>query len=65
MPAEAHGKCDEKFAPVRDALIENFETRGDVGASFAMTIEGETYGKMTPKKVAEVLGDRSEAKQQK
>jgi len=29
-----------------------------------MTIDKETYGKMTTKKVAEVLGDRSKAEQQ-
>lgn len=36
-----HGHCDEAFAPVRDAFIENFEAHGDLGASCAITLEGE------------------------
>lgn len=42
MSAEAKGKCDEKFAPVREAFANNLEQGGDVGATFALTIEGET-----------------------
>ncbi len=38
---EIHGFCDERFAPVRDAFARNFEEYGDVGASFAATVEGE------------------------
>lgn len=37
-----HGHCDEKFAAVREAFTQNLETGGDVGASFAFTVEGET-----------------------
>ena len=38
---EVHGFCDERFAPVRDAFEHNFEEHGDVGATFAATVEGE------------------------
>ncbi len=38
---EVHGFCDERFAPVRDAFERNFEEHGDVGATFAATVEGE------------------------
>lgn len=36
------GHCDARFAGVRDAFVENFERRGEVGASVAVTLEGET-----------------------
>ena len=38
---EIHGHCDEKFARVREAFAKNFAERGDVGASYAATLEGE------------------------
>lgn len=38
---EVHGYCDERFARVRDAFAENFTQRGDIGACFAATLEGE------------------------
>ena len=38
---DIHGYCDERFAQVRDAFAENFTERGDVGACFAATLEGE------------------------
>jgi CubicO group peptidase (beta-lactamase class C family) len=38
---EIHGHCDEKFAQVREEFEKNFSERGDVGASFAATINGE------------------------
>ena len=38
---EIHGFCDEKFAAVREQFERNFTERGDVGASFALTLEGE------------------------
>lgn len=38
---ESHGFCDEKFAAVREQFEKNFDERGDVGGSFAATIEGE------------------------
>ncbi len=36
------GFCDSKFAAVQEQFEKNFEERGDIGASFACTIEGET-----------------------
>ena len=38
---DIHGTCDARFARVRDAFERNFTELGDVGASFAMTVEGE------------------------
>ena len=38
---DIHGKCDSRFEPVRDVFEANFRERGDVGASFALTVEGE------------------------
>ncbi len=35
------GTCNERFAPVREAFEKNFEKAGDVGASVAVTLEGE------------------------
>ena len=36
------GVCDARFERVRDAFARNFSERGDVGACFAATLEGET-----------------------
>ena len=38
---EIHGFCNEPFAKVRETFETNFERRGDVGASFALSLEGE------------------------
>ena len=38
---DIHGHCDERFARVRDAFERNFTEHGDIGASFAATVEGE------------------------
>ena len=38
---EIHGTCDERFAPVREQFERNFTEHGDVGASFALSVEGE------------------------
>jgi CubicO group peptidase (beta-lactamase class C family) len=38
---EIDGKCDDKFARVRDAFEENFTSGADLGASFAVTVNGE------------------------
>jgi CubicO group peptidase (beta-lactamase class C family) len=35
------GNCDARFAPVRAAFADNFESRGDVGAAVAVTIDGK------------------------
>jgi CubicO group peptidase (beta-lactamase class C family) len=36
------GHCDARFRGVLDAFVENFETRGELGASLALTLEGRT-----------------------
>jgi len=38
---EIHGHCDKYFTPVMQAFADNFRYRGDVGASFAATIDGK------------------------
>jgi len=38
---EIQGRCDEKFARVRDAFEANFANGSDLGASFAVTLNGE------------------------
>ena len=38
---EINGFCDERFAKVRDVFERNFTEHGDVGATFAATVEGE------------------------
>lgn len=35
------GKCDPKFQAVADEFAKNFQTRGEVGASLCLTLEGE------------------------
>lgn len=37
---KVEGFCDSKFAGLLDAFVTNFETRGEVGASCALTLEG-------------------------
>jgi CubicO group peptidase (beta-lactamase class C family) len=36
------GQCDRGFRGVLEAFTENFESRGEVGASLALTVEGRT-----------------------
>ena len=38
---DIHGKCAPRFERVKQAFEENFTERGDVGASVAVTLEGE------------------------
>jgi CubicO group peptidase (beta-lactamase class C family) len=38
---EIHGTCDARFAAVREAFQANFDEGRDVGASVAVTIDGE------------------------
>ena len=38
---QIHGFCHERFAPVREVFERNFAEHGDVGATFAATVEGE------------------------
>ena len=41
MAIHAEGTCDPKFRKVREIFEENFETRGEVGAAVALTIDGK------------------------
>ena len=41
MRVEINGHCDSRFEGVLDVFRKNFEDRGDIGASFAATVEGE------------------------
>jgi len=42
MPeVEIHGRCDARFARVREAFAENFRARDEVGAALALALEGE------------------------
>ncbi|MHB8576555.1 MAG: serine hydrolase domain-containing protein [Dehalococcoidia bacterium] len=38
---ELHGTCSERFAPVREAMAKNFAGDFEVGASVAITLNGE------------------------
>ena len=42
MSVEIHGRCDEKFVSVKDAFAKNFEHGLDIGASVAVTVDGES-----------------------
>ncbi len=39
---KVEGVCDEKFARVTEAFVENFAARDEVGANVTITLEGET-----------------------
>ena len=41
MATHAEGTCDPKFRKVREIFEENFETRSEVGAAVALTIDGK------------------------
>ena len=41
MTTRGEGVCDPKFRRVREVFEDNFETRGEVGASVALTIDGK------------------------
>jgi len=36
------GICDSRFAGVRDAFVENFHARGEIGASVSVTLDGKS-----------------------
>jgi len=38
---QVHGRCDPRFSSVKEVFANNFRNGGDVGASFAATINGE------------------------
>ncbi|MCC6919801.1 MAG: beta-lactamase family protein [Alphaproteobacteria bacterium] len=47
------GECDERFLGLVDEFVENFDSRGEVGASCAITIDGKT--------VVDIWGGRTAA----
>jgi len=62
--AEIEKQIGIKAGQTSEDLEYTLETVACIGACAlapTMTIESETYGKMTPKKVLEVLGDSSKA----
>jgi NADH-quinone oxidoreductase subunit E len=62
--AEMEKQLGIKAGETTNDMEYTLETVACIGACAlapTMTIEGETYGKMTTKKVAEVLGDRNKA----
>lgn len=40
-PLEIHGLCPDRFAPVRDAFAASFDAGEELGARFAVAIDGE------------------------
>ncbi|MGY1755169.1 serine hydrolase domain-containing protein [Blastococcus sp. SYSU D01042] len=40
--AEVHGRCDERFAGVREALAQQLDAGEELGASIAIDLDGET-----------------------
>jgi CubicO group peptidase (beta-lactamase class C family) len=40
--AEVHGRCDERFAGVREALARQLDAGEELGASIAVDLDGET-----------------------
>ena len=63
--AEMEKQLGIKAGETTDDLEYTLETVACIGACAlapTMTIDNETYGKMTAKKVAEVLGERSKAR---
>jgi len=38
---EVHGRCDDRFGPVRDAFVANFAAGTELGASVCVTIDGD------------------------
>ncbi|MGD9142749.1 MAG: NADH-quinone oxidoreductase subunit NuoE [Dehalococcoidia bacterium] len=62
---ELENRLGIKQGETTEDLEYTLETVACIGACAlapTMTIDSETYGKMTPKKVAEVLGGKSETK---
>jgi len=42
MASAVQGKCDPKFAKVKEAFERNLAERGEVGASVCLSVNGET-----------------------
>ena len=41
MTTEIHGFCEDRFAPLKDAFVGNFEAGRELGASLALTYQGQ------------------------
>jgi CubicO group peptidase (beta-lactamase class C family) len=43
MPANltVHGECDPRFSRVRDAFVQNFDERGELGAATSVVVDGK------------------------
>jgi CubicO group peptidase (beta-lactamase class C family) len=39
--SDIQGECHKTFAPVREAFLKNFEERNEIGASVAVSVDGE------------------------
>ena len=42
MPVKVEGTCDPRFNRVKDAFVENFEKRNEVGAAAALMLDGKS-----------------------
>src|SRR5258708_31307720 len=42
MAVKVEGTCDPKFNRVKDAFVENFEKRSEVGAAAAVMLDGKS-----------------------
>ena len=42
MPVKVEGTCDPRFNRVKDAFVENFEKRNEVGAAAAVMLDGKS-----------------------
>jgi CubicO group peptidase (beta-lactamase class C family) len=51
------GACEDRFQGVRDALVHSLDTGADIGASVAVSLDGET--------VVDLWGGRADAAQQR
>lgn len=36
-----HGSCDPEFAPVKEAFVDNFSRRGEIGAAVCVYKDGK------------------------
>jgi CubicO group peptidase (beta-lactamase class C family) len=44
--AQADGRCDPRFRPVRDAFEENFSDRGELGAAVTVIVDGRVVAEL-------------------
>ncbi len=41
IQTQIHGYCDDRFSAVYERFLQNFTEKGDIGASVALSVEGE------------------------